>query len=116
MSAGALDPLIHVALTCGGRAALDRYTAMLRQLPRLARDDHPAPAPYVRVGVADRDVAAGPLERGHAVRHARARDHRREPVLEGRGPGAQRTALTPEASAEPLAPWTAPCRERCGRC
>ena len=29
-----------VALTWGGRAALDRYTAVLRQLPRVAREDH----------------------------------------------------------------------------
>ena len=29
-----------VALTCGGRAALDRYTAALRQLPRVASEDH----------------------------------------------------------------------------
>ncbi len=29
-----------IALTCDGRAALDRYTAVLRQLPRVARKDH----------------------------------------------------------------------------
>ncbi len=50
-----------VALTCDGRAALDRYTAVLRQLPRVARDDHQAPAPYVRAGDADRDTAAAAL-------------------------------------------------------
>jgi hypothetical protein len=50
-----------VALTCDGRAALDRYTAVLRQLPRVAREDHQAPAPYVRVGDADRDAAAAAL-------------------------------------------------------
>ena len=31
-----------VALTCDGRAALDRYTAVLRQLPGMARADHQA--------------------------------------------------------------------------
>jgi hypothetical protein len=62
MSTGALDPLIHdpeqlrivatlaalpdgdalsVALACDGRAALDRYTAVLRQLPQVARALHP---------------------------------------------------------------------------
>ena len=50
-----------VALTCGGRAALDRYTAVLRQLPRVAREDHQAPAPDLRVGDADRDAAAAAL-------------------------------------------------------
>jgi DNA-binding MarR family transcriptional regulator len=50
-----------VALTCDGRAALDRYTTMLRQLPRVARDDRQASAPYVRVGDADRDTAAEAL-------------------------------------------------------
>ena len=50
-----------VALTGDGRAALDRYTAVLRQLSRGARDDHQAPAPYVRVGDADRDAAAAAL-------------------------------------------------------
>jgi hypothetical protein len=52
---------ITVALTCDGRAALDRYTAVLRQLPRVAREDHQAPAPDVRVGDADRDAAAAAL-------------------------------------------------------
>ena len=50
-----------VALTCHGRAALDRYTALLRTLPRVARQDHQAPAPGVRVGDADRDAAAAAL-------------------------------------------------------
>jgi DNA-binding transcriptional ArsR family regulator len=50
-----------VALTRGGRAALDRYTAMLRHLPQVARQDHPAPAPGARVGDADRDAAAAAL-------------------------------------------------------
>jgi DNA-binding MarR family transcriptional regulator len=50
-----------VALTGDGRAALDRYTAVLRQLPRLARNDHQAPAPYERVGDADRETAAAAL-------------------------------------------------------
>ena len=48
-----------VALTCDGRAALDRYTAVLRQLPR--QDHHQAPAPGVRAGDADRDAAAAAL-------------------------------------------------------
>ena len=50
-----------VALTDDGRAALDRYTAVLRQLSPVARDDHQAPAPYVRAGDADRDTAAAAL-------------------------------------------------------
>jgi hypothetical protein len=50
-----------VTLTGCGRAALDRYTAVLRQLPRLAEDDRQAPAPHVRVGDADRDAAAAAL-------------------------------------------------------
>ena len=50
-----------VALTCDGGAALDRYTAVLRQLPRVAGEDHQAPAPDVRVGDADRDAAAAAL-------------------------------------------------------
>ncbi len=50
-----------VALTCGGRAALDRYTAVLRRLPRVAREDHQAPAPGARAGDADRDAAAAAL-------------------------------------------------------
>ena len=50
-----------VALTGDGRAALDRYTAVLRQLPQLATDDHQAPAPHERVGDADRETAAAAL-------------------------------------------------------
>ena len=50
-----------VALTGQGRAALDRYTAVLRQLPRVAGQDHHAPAPGVRAGDADRDAAAAAL-------------------------------------------------------
>jgi DNA-binding MarR family transcriptional regulator len=50
-----------VALTRGGRAALDRYTAMLRHLPQAARQDHQAPAAGVRAGDADRDAAAAAL-------------------------------------------------------
>ena len=50
-----------VALTCGGRAALDRYTAMLRPLPRVAGKNHQVPAPGVRAGDADRDAAATAL-------------------------------------------------------
>jgi Domain of unknown function (DUF1707) len=50
-----------VALTCQGRAALDRYTAMLRHLPQAARQDHQAPAPGVRAGDADRDAAAAAM-------------------------------------------------------
>jgi hypothetical protein len=34
-----------VALTRDGRVALDRYTAALRRLAKLAREDHQAPAP-----------------------------------------------------------------------
>ena len=47
-----------VALTGQGRAALDHYTATLRHLPQVARQGRQAPAPYVRVGHADRDAAA----------------------------------------------------------
>ena len=50
-----------VALTRDGRAALDRYTAVLRQLPRAAGQDHQPPAPSVRAGDADRDAAATAL-------------------------------------------------------
>jgi DNA-binding PadR family transcriptional regulator len=51
-----------VALTYDGRAALDRYTAVLRQLPQVARQDHHrAPAPGVRAGDADPDAAAAAL-------------------------------------------------------
>ncbi len=50
-----------VALTCDGRAALDHYAAVLRQLPRVTREDHQPPAPHVRAGHADRDAAAAAL-------------------------------------------------------
>jgi DNA-binding MarR family transcriptional regulator len=50
-----------VALTRDGRVALDRYTAALRQLAELAREDRQPPAPGVRAGDADRDAAAAAL-------------------------------------------------------
>jgi hypothetical protein len=50
-----------VALTCQGRAALDRYTATLRHLPPAASGDHQPPAPGTRAGDADRDAAAAAL-------------------------------------------------------
>jgi DNA-binding MarR family transcriptional regulator len=50
-----------VALTRDGRAALDRYTAVLGQVSRVAREDQQAPAPYLRAGDADRDAAAAAL-------------------------------------------------------
>jgi DNA-binding transcriptional ArsR family regulator len=50
-----------VALTRSGRAALDRYTAMLRHLAQAAGQDHQAPAPGARAGDADRDAAAAAL-------------------------------------------------------
>jgi DNA-binding transcriptional ArsR family regulator len=53
--------LAAVALTRDGRAALDRYTAVLRQLPPVARRDAQPPAPGVRAGDADRDAAAAAL-------------------------------------------------------
>src|ERR1017187_1337502 len=40
---------------------LDHYAAVLRRLPRVTREDHQAPAPYVRAGDADRDAAAAAL-------------------------------------------------------
>jgi DNA-binding MarR family transcriptional regulator len=52
---------ITVALTRSGRAALDRYTAALRQLAGVAGQAHQPPAPYVRAGDADRDAAAAAL-------------------------------------------------------
>jgi uncharacterized protein DUF1707/winged helix DNA-binding protein len=58
-----------VTLTCEGRAALDRYTAVLRPLPSLARQDHQAPAPHLRAGDADRDAAAAAL--GEHFAHGR---------------------------------------------
>jgi DNA-binding MarR family transcriptional regulator len=50
-----------VTLTRQGRAALDRYAAILRHLPQAARGDHQAPAPGLRAGDADRDAAAAAL-------------------------------------------------------
>jgi DNA-binding HxlR family transcriptional regulator len=50
-----------VALTRDGRAALDRYTAVLQRQSRAAREDRQVPAPYVRAGDADRDAAAAAL-------------------------------------------------------
>ena len=50
-----------IALTRGGRAALDRYTSVLRQLPEAASQDYQAPAPGMRAGDADRDAAAAAL-------------------------------------------------------
>jgi hypothetical protein len=50
-----------VALTRAGRAALDHYTAALRQLTRMTRSDHQPPAPHLRAGDADRDAAAAAL-------------------------------------------------------
>jgi hypothetical protein len=50
-----------VALTQAGRTALDRYTAALRQLTRMTRNEHQAPAPHMRAGDADRDAAAAAL-------------------------------------------------------
>jgi DNA-binding MarR family transcriptional regulator len=49
-----------VALTRAGRAALDHYAAALR-LPQVTGEGHQAPAPYMRVGDADRDAAAAAL-------------------------------------------------------
>jgi DNA-binding MarR family transcriptional regulator len=48
-------------LTREGRVALDRYTAVLRQLPQVAGEDRQAPAPGGRAGDADRDAAAAAL-------------------------------------------------------
>jgi DNA-binding MarR family transcriptional regulator len=56
-----------VVLTRDGRAALARYTAVLRQLARTARDDYQAPAPDMRVGDADRDAAAVALAEHFAL-------------------------------------------------
>jgi DNA-binding PadR family transcriptional regulator len=50
-----------VALTRAGRAALDRYAEMLRQLTGAARPYRQAPAPGMRAGDADRDAAAAAL-------------------------------------------------------
>lgn len=50
-----------VALTRGGRDALDRYTAVLRQLLEAASREHEPPAPGMRAGDADRDAVAAAL-------------------------------------------------------
>jgi DNA-binding MarR family transcriptional regulator len=50
-----------VALTRSGRDALDRYTAVLRQLPEAASQGHQAPAPGMRAGDADRDAVTAAL-------------------------------------------------------
>jgi hypothetical protein len=50
-----------VALTRSGRDALDRYTAVIRQLSKTASQDHQAPAPGMRAGDADRDAVAAAL-------------------------------------------------------
>jgi DNA-binding MarR family transcriptional regulator len=51
-----------VALTRQGRAALDRYVAVLRNRPsRLAGYDHGTPATHVRIGDSDRDATAAAL-------------------------------------------------------
>ncbi len=50
-----------VTLTCEGRAALDRYTAVLRQLPRVARENQQPVAPHMRASDADRNAAAAAL-------------------------------------------------------
>jgi hypothetical protein len=60
MTGGGTAPAT-VALTRQGRAALDRYTAMLRHLPPAARVDHQPPAPGTRAGDADRNAAAAAL-------------------------------------------------------
>ena len=55
-----------VALTRSGRDALDRYTAVLRQLPEAASQDHQPPAPGMRAGDADRDAVAAALSQHFA--------------------------------------------------
>jgi Domain of unknown function (DUF1707) len=50
-----------VALTRQGRAALDRYTAMLWHLQQAGRQDHHGLSPGLRAGDADRDTAAAAL-------------------------------------------------------
>ena len=50
-----------IALTRSGRDALARYTAVLRQLPEAASQNHQVPAPGMRAGDADRDAVAAAL-------------------------------------------------------
>jgi DNA-binding MarR family transcriptional regulator len=54
---GGSGELVAVALTKHGRSALDRYNAVLRGMS----GDYDAPAPELRVGDADRDMAAAAL-------------------------------------------------------
>ena len=56
--AGDGDVPVAAALTPGGRSALDRYAAALRQP---APPPQPPPAPTLRVGDADREAAAAEL-------------------------------------------------------
>lgn len=55
------------ALTGAGRAALERYTAVLGQLLPMTGEDHEAPAPWMRAGNADRDAAAAALAEHFAL-------------------------------------------------
>jgi DNA-binding MarR family transcriptional regulator len=50
-----------ITLTRSGWDALDRYTAVLRQLPEGASQNHQASAPGTRAGDADRDAVAAAL-------------------------------------------------------
>ena len=52
-----------LTLTRDGRIALDRYAVALRQLPL---ENHPAPAPDMRAGDADRSAAAAALGEHYA--------------------------------------------------
>jgi len=59
---GGVNALATVALTHHGRGALDRYAAMLPQVPLGAASEvHVAAQPEIRVGDADRDAAAAAL-------------------------------------------------------
>jgi Domain of unknown function (DUF1707) len=57
------------ALTRGGRAALDRVTAVLWRLTRVASQDYQPPAPGLCAGDADRDAATAAL--GQHFAHGR---------------------------------------------
>jgi hypothetical protein len=91
-----------VTLTCAGRAALDRYTAMLRQLSRVARQDYQAPAPGVRAGDADRDAAAAAL--GEHFAHGRLTldelNERLDATLTATTHGSGPTGLSSQPSPE----------------
>jgi DNA-binding MarR family transcriptional regulator len=64
---GGVSALATVALTAHGRGALDRYAAMLPQVPSGAvAEDHVAARPELRVGDADRDAAAAALAEHYA--------------------------------------------------